>query len=87
MLEKESCRELCKKLNILPLVSEFLLSLLSFIADNKEKFQTNFDTQVVDIFATVLWRAQLQWKWMDRCVNRQIHRETGKRYMADKMAG
>jgi hypothetical protein len=35
-----SCRELFKKCNILPLVSEFLLSLLSFVVDNMEKFQT-----------------------------------------------
>jgi hypothetical protein len=36
-----SYRELFKKLNILPLVSEFLLSLLSFIVENMEKFQTD----------------------------------------------
>jgi hypothetical protein len=28
------CRELCKTFNILPLTSELLLSLLSFVADN-----------------------------------------------------
>jgi hypothetical protein len=37
------CRELFKKFNILPLASEFLLSLLSFVVDNMEKFQTNSD--------------------------------------------
>jgi hypothetical protein len=37
---RASCRELFKKLNILPLASEFLLSL-SFVVDNMEKFQTN----------------------------------------------
>jgi hypothetical protein len=36
------CRELFKKFNILPLASEFLLSLLSFIVDNM-KFQTDSD--------------------------------------------
>jgi hypothetical protein len=36
-----SCRKLFKKFNILPLVSEFQLSLLSFIVNNMEKFQTN----------------------------------------------
>jgi hypothetical protein len=36
-----SCRELLKKFNILPLASEFLLSLLSFVVDNMKKFQTN----------------------------------------------
>jgi hypothetical protein len=38
-----SCRELFKKFNILPLANEFLLSLLSFIVGNMEKFQTNSD--------------------------------------------
>jgi hypothetical protein len=38
-----TCRELFKKFNILPLASEFLLSLLSFVVDNIEKFQTNSD--------------------------------------------
>jgi hypothetical protein len=40
---RASCRELFKKFNILPLASEFLLSLLSFITDNIETFQTNSD--------------------------------------------
>jgi hypothetical protein len=33
-----SCRELLKKFNILPLASEFLLSLLLFVVDNMDKF-------------------------------------------------
>jgi hypothetical protein len=36
-----SCRELFKKFNILPLTSEFLFSLLSYVVDNVEKFQTD----------------------------------------------
>jgi hypothetical protein len=40
-----SCRELFKKFNILPLASEFLLSLLSFVVDNIEKFQTQISTK------------------------------------------
>jgi hypothetical protein len=40
---RASCRELFKKFNILPLASEFLLSLLSFEVDNLETFQTNSD--------------------------------------------
>jgi hypothetical protein len=40
---RASCRELFKKFNILPLASEFLLLLLSFVVDNIEKFQTNSD--------------------------------------------
>jgi hypothetical protein len=38
-----SCRELFKKFDILALVTEFLLSLLSFIVGNMWKFQTNSD--------------------------------------------
>jgi hypothetical protein len=37
------CRELFKKFNVLSLASEFLLSLLSFVVDNMEKFQINSD--------------------------------------------
>jgi hypothetical protein len=40
---RASCTELFKKFNILPPASEFLLSLLSFVVDNMEKFQTNSD--------------------------------------------
>jgi hypothetical protein len=40
---RSSCRELFKKFNILRLASEFLLSLLSFVVDNIQKFQTNSD--------------------------------------------
>jgi hypothetical protein len=38
---RASCRGLFKKFNILPLTCKFLLSLLSLIVDNMEKFQTN----------------------------------------------
>jgi hypothetical protein len=44
---RASCRELFKKCNILPLASEFLLSLLSFVVDNLETFQTNSDIRSV----------------------------------------
>jgi hypothetical protein len=40
---RDSCRQLFKKFNILPLASTFLLSLSSFVVDNMEKFQTNSD--------------------------------------------
>jgi hypothetical protein len=43
-----SCRELLKKFNILPLASEFLLSLQSFVVDNMEKFQTNSDIHTIN---------------------------------------
>jgi hypothetical protein len=40
---RASCRKLFKKFNILPLAGEFLLSLLSFVVDNTENFQTKPD--------------------------------------------
>jgi hypothetical protein len=48
VLQKISCRELFKKCNILPLASEFILSLLSFVVDNIEKFKTNSDMHIVN---------------------------------------
>jgi hypothetical protein len=46
---RASCMELFKKFNILPLASEFLLSLLSFVVDSMEKFQTNSDIDNINI--------------------------------------
>jgi hypothetical protein len=43
-----SCRELFKKFNILPLAIKFLLSFLSFVVDNMEKFQTNSDIHSIN---------------------------------------
>jgi hypothetical protein len=40
---RASCRKMFKKFNILQLVSEFWLSLLSFVVDNIKTFQTNSD--------------------------------------------
>jgi hypothetical protein len=42
-IRRASCRGLFEKFNILPLASEFLLSLSSFVVDNIEKFQANSD--------------------------------------------
>jgi hypothetical protein len=55
---RASCRELFKKINILPLVSEFLLSLLSFVGDNLETFQTNSDIHNI---STVIPRHKSFW--------------------------
>jgi hypothetical protein len=44
---RAACRELFKKNNILPLVSEFLLSLLLFVVDKIEKFQTNLNIHCI----------------------------------------
>jgi hypothetical protein len=40
---RASCRELFKKFNILPLASEFLLSLLPFVVNSMEIFHANSD--------------------------------------------
>jgi len=41
MLKTESCRELFKKLNILPLQSQYILSLLLFVVKNLNMFKSN----------------------------------------------
>jgi hypothetical protein len=38
-----SCRKLFRKFNMLPLASEFILCLLSFVVENLDKFQRNTD--------------------------------------------
>jgi hypothetical protein len=38
---RESCRELFKKMEILPLLSQFIFSLLLFIVNNKDQFRSN----------------------------------------------
>jgi len=43
---KVSRIESLKKFNILPLVSEHLVSLLSFVTDNMKQFQTNLEITV-----------------------------------------
>jgi len=40
---RDSCRCVFKKLGILPLYSQYLYSLLMFVAENRDLFQTNFD--------------------------------------------
>jgi hypothetical protein len=40
---RDSCRDLFKELNILPLQSQYLLTLLMFIAKNKELSKMNLD--------------------------------------------
>jgi hypothetical protein len=38
-----SCRKLFRKFNVLPLPSEFVLCLVSFVVENLDKFQRNTD--------------------------------------------
>ena len=40
---RDSCREHFKRLEILPIQSQYLLSLLLFVADNEEHFRWNFE--------------------------------------------
>ena len=40
---KDSCRDLFKKLNILPLSCEYILSLMMFVIDNQTKFCSGLD--------------------------------------------
>jgi len=40
---KDSCRELFKKLCMLPLQSKYIFSLLMFVVKNKDSFKTNWD--------------------------------------------
>jgi hypothetical protein len=43
-----SCRELFKKLNILPLHSQYILSLLLFVVKNTDEFTTNSDVHTIN---------------------------------------
>jgi hypothetical protein len=40
---RNSCRQLFKKLGILPLQSQYILSLLSFVIQNKDHFSNNLE--------------------------------------------
>jgi hypothetical protein len=40
---RESCRGLFKQLNILPLISQYIYSLLMFVINNKDLFMTNME--------------------------------------------
>jgi hypothetical protein len=40
---RDSCRDLFKNLKIVPLQSQYILSLLSFVVNSKNKFKSNSD--------------------------------------------
>jgi hypothetical protein len=42
---RDSCRELFKKMEILPLYSQYIFSLLTYVIKNKHLFSTNYQTQ------------------------------------------
>jgi hypothetical protein len=43
-----SCRKLFWKFNVLPLASEFIFCLLSFVVENLDKFQGNTDVHILN---------------------------------------
>ena len=43
-----SCRNLFKKLQILPLISQYMLSLLKFVVQNKNVFSTYIENHTID---------------------------------------
>jgi hypothetical protein len=45
---RTSCRSLFKKLEILPVPCQYILSLMNFIVNNQEHFQTNFTIQNIN---------------------------------------
>jgi hypothetical protein len=45
---RESCRELLKKLNILPLHSQYILSLILFVVKNINMFKSNSMVHTID---------------------------------------
>ena len=45
----DSCRQLFKKLGILPLMSQYIFSLLLIIVNNKVLFQINFEIHSINI--------------------------------------
>ena len=45
-----SCRELFKKLNILPIYSQYTLSLLLFVVKNINEFTTNSEVRTINIW-------------------------------------
>ena len=45
---RDSCRQLFKKLGILPLISQYILSLLLFIVKNKALFQLNSEVHSIN---------------------------------------
>jgi hypothetical protein len=42
---RESCRNLFKELNILPLISQYIFSLRTFVSNNREEYFANSETQ------------------------------------------
>jgi hypothetical protein len=45
---RHSCRELFKMLNILPLQSQYILSLVLFVVNNKNQFKVNSEIHSIN---------------------------------------
>jgi len=45
---RESCRNLFKELKILPLMSQYILSLLTFVSNNREQYFTNSEIHIIN---------------------------------------
>jgi hypothetical protein len=49
---RESCRKLFKKLNILPLMSLYMLSLLTFVSNNMDQYYANSEIHNINTKST-----------------------------------
>jgi hypothetical protein len=49
---RESCRNLFKELNILPLMLQYILSLLTFVLNNREQYCANFEIHNINTWHT-----------------------------------
>jgi hypothetical protein len=45
---RESCRNLFQELNILPLMSQYIVSLLTFVSNNRDQYITNSETHNIN---------------------------------------
>jgi len=45
---RDSCKELCKILNILPLISQYIFSLVFFVVNNKNLFRMNSEIHSIN---------------------------------------
>jgi len=50
-----SCRNLFKKLQILPLTSQYMLSILMFVVQNKNLFSTNIENHNIDTRQEIIY--------------------------------
>jgi hypothetical protein len=50
-----SCRNLCKTLQILPLTSQYMLSLLMFVVQNKNLFSANTENHNIDTRQEIIY--------------------------------